>query len=389
MEERTGQPVDGAQAPPAAAPPAPQPPAQPRGSRSALWVGVVLVILGGLLLVSQFLPGMDLWRWWPLILVGIGLRQMFGPRHERWSPRHLGEGLTTVAFGLVLLGQMLGALRWDVWFNILRLWPVLFVSLGLEIIGKATRAEWLRFLGSIVVVVALAYGALVLTPSVGWPPVTRATGGEAFEHVEPHMSSVAEGTAEIAGAVGELAVSAGDDLVRAEGSSPYDPIFDVSTRDGEAVIEVTAGEGSWMPMTLASDLEVSLDRDVVWSLDIKAGVSDYEVDLRDLKVSSLVLESGVSSGVLTLGSPTTGGARGAVPVDIEAGVSAVVVRIPEGADARVTIDEGLSGIDSEGDWTRGREGDRRTYESDGFSESGSYWDVRIESGVGSITLQYY
>ncbi|MBN2247083.1 MAG: hypothetical protein JW733_00140 [Coriobacteriia bacterium] len=388
MEHDTNRPADGIPAPPTAAPAVPPSPAQPQGPRPALWAGITLVILGVLLLVSQFVPGMELWRWWPVILVGFGVRQLFGSRRERWSVRHLGEGLTTITFGLVLLGQMLGFLRWDVWLNILRLWPVLFISLGLEIIGKATRAEWLRVLGSLVVVAALAYGALVLTPQTGWPLV-RATGGEAFRHVAPHSGSVTAGAAEISGAVGELTVLAGDDLVRAEGSSPYEPVFDVSTQGGRATVDVTGGEGSWMPMTPGSDIEVALDRDVVWGLVIDAGVSDYEVDLSELAVTSLALESGVSNGVLTLGRPDAAGGRDPVPVEIDAGVSALVVRIPRGESARVSLSDGLSGIESEGAWMRNREGGARIYESEGFSDAGAYWDIRIDPGVGGITLRYY
>ncbi|MHB1135438.1 MAG: LiaI-LiaF-like domain-containing protein [Coriobacteriia bacterium] len=389
MEHARNEPVDSTPvtvaAPPAAPPPTPQPPTP----RFALWAGIGLVLLGGLLLISQFVPGMELWRWWPLILVALGIRQMFGPRGARWSIRHLGEGLSTVAFGLVLLGQMLGVLRWDVWLNILKLWPVLFISFGLEIIGKATRAEWLRFLGSLVVVAALAYGALVLTPQAGWPPVTRTTGGEEFRHVESHSGLVTEGTADIAGAVGELDVLAGDDLVRAEGSSPYDSTFDVSTRDGQATVEVSAGEGSWMPMTPASALQVALDRDVAWDLTVNAGVSDYELDLSELAVTSLALESGVSNGVLTLGSSEAAGERSPVSVEIDAGVSALVIRVPRGQSVRVVVGEGLSGIESEGEWTRDREGSARIFESDGFSDAGAYWDVHIDPGIGGITLRYY
>ena len=384
MEHGSSQPVD---VTPGAVVATPVPP--PPTPRPALWAGIGLVILGGLLPVSQFVPGMEFWRWWPLILVAIGIRQMFGPQGVRWSIRNLGEGLSTLAFGLVLLGQMLGVLRWDVWLNIVKLWPVLFISLGLEIIGKATRAEWLRFLGSLVIIAALAYGALVLTPQAGWPPVARTTGGEEFRHVEPHSGSVTKGTAEISGAVGELDVLAGDDLVRAEGRSPYDAAFDVSTSGGQTAVEVSAGEGSWMPMTPSSELKVALDRDVGWDLTVKAGVSDYEVDLSELAITSLSLESGVSNGVLTLGRSEAAGERDPVPAEIDAGVSALVIRVPRGENVRVAVSEGLSGIESEGEWTRDREGSARVFESDAFSDAGAYWDVHIDSGIGGITLRYY
>ena len=61
-------------------------------------------------------------------------------------------GQMWVNFGLIFLGQMLGYLEWDVWLNILRLWPLLLVALGLEIAGKGLRSEWVRALGNVVVI---------------------------------------------------------------------------------------------------------------------------------------------------------------------------------------------------------------------------------------------
>ena len=144
-----------------------------------------------------------------------------------------------------------------------------------------------------------------------------------------------------------------------------------------------------MPMTPGSELEVALDRGVAWDLDIRAGVSDYEIDLSDIAVASLDLESGVSNGVVTLGRPGAAGTRDGVSVEIDAGVSALVVRVPRGENARFTVGEGLSGIESEGEWARDSAGSSRIYESDGFSDAGAYWDVHIDSGIGGITLRYY
>jgi phage shock protein C len=56
------------------APPAPPAPvAPPRPARGGLTGGIVLIIIGGLFLVSQFVPGLDIGKLWPLILVGIGV----------------------------------------------------------------------------------------------------------------------------------------------------------------------------------------------------------------------------------------------------------------------------------------------------------------------------
>lgn len=73
-----GVPPPAAPAPPGYPPmtgPQPTPPRRP--TRGGITFGVVLVLVGLALLASQFVPGLDLWRLWPLIIVAIGIRTMF------------------------------------------------------------------------------------------------------------------------------------------------------------------------------------------------------------------------------------------------------------------------------------------------------------------------
>ena len=203
---------------------------KPSRTRSgAVWWGVILIVGGLALLASQLVPQFQLWRFWPLIIIAFGIRAMFGTSGTPWSVKALTEGLSTVAVGLIFLGQMLGYLAWDVWLNILRLWPLLLVALGLEIAGKGLKSEWVRALGNVVVIGGLAYGALVMTSTGGgWPVVFMPAGeSEPFEFSAEAESGVEDGTARIEGGVGELTVSAGAALATAEGRSPFDPEFDV------------------------------------------------------------------------------------------------------------------------------------------------------------------
>jgi phage shock protein C len=56
-------------------PPAPETP-RPRG-RGGVTFGLVLVFVGLAVLAAQFVPGLDIWKLWPLIIVAIGIRTMF------------------------------------------------------------------------------------------------------------------------------------------------------------------------------------------------------------------------------------------------------------------------------------------------------------------------
>ena len=75
----------------APAPPAPEGPAVPlaaepvapiaaesgRRKGGGLVVGAIILFLGVVLLAGQFVPGFDVWRLWPLIIVAIGLSIIF------------------------------------------------------------------------------------------------------------------------------------------------------------------------------------------------------------------------------------------------------------------------------------------------------------------------
>jgi hypothetical protein len=385
-DENTPLPASGSVPEPESPPPA----APARVRRSGVWWGAALVLVGLVLLVSQFAPRIQLWRFWPLIIIAFGVRAMFAPGEGRWTIRHLFEGLSTITFGLIFLGQMVGYLGWDVWLNILRLWPLLIISLGLELVGKGLKSEWVRALGSIVVIGGLAYGALAMTPTTGWPLTFAGVGeSEPFSLSAAEEPAVTEGAARIEGGVGVLTVQAGSSLVTADGRSPFEPVFDVDVSGRAADARIGLGEHVWGPLESDTQLDVTLSDDVVWDLDIAAGVTRYDLDLRDLPVSRLQLEAGVSDGTLTLGDSDDADIDGPVSVEIEAGVSALTIRVPEGDRVYVEMNTGLSGMTVRGDWDRVDGEDRTIYESDRFSEDGAYWDISIEAGIGGITIEYY
>lgn len=359
----------------------------PRPRSAALWWGSLLVFAGALLLVTQFVPEVQAWRYWPLIIVAVGIRQLFGPAQGPWKLHHLGEGLTTIAIGAVFLGQMTGNLPWNVWLNLLRLWPLLLVSFGLEIIGKSLRSEFVRLLGSLVIVAGLIYGSYAMAPTSGFVlPFGVAGDSEEFSFEADADTSVESGTARIEGVVGTLDVEGGEGVASAEGATPFDPVFETDYDGDEIDLRVAMGEGVWGPTEPESRLEVVLGEDIEWDLDIEAGVSSYDIDLRDLTVRSLDLEAGVSDGTLTLGEPV---GTEPVEVNIDSGVSALTIRVPSEASTRIRVNAGLISLDTKGRWTQRRDGDTRVWESDDFGDRQGFWEITVDAGVSGISIEYY
>jgi len=371
--------------------PAPGPARRPQRS-GAVWFGIVLVLLGAAILLDQFFTGLDLWRLWPLIIVALGVREMFPAREGKWTVKRPAEGISTIVLGCVLLACSIGYVSWSVWLNIFSLWPLLLVVLGVEVIGKGLHNNWIRAFSNLIIAAGLVYGAFFMPPTAvhpWFPFIINSVDTQGFDFTAPHDSDVVEGRAVIDAGVGEFTLEAGDDLATARGRSPYTPVFDVTPIDGVADVAIGYGDHSWNNVSTDVTLDITLDRDVVWDLDMSAGVTSYDLDLSDLLVSSLVLDAGVSEGTLTLGRSNLVGVRSGVPVQIKTGVSAITIRIPEGDDARVSVSQGLSATNVVGSWVELHSGDGTTYESDGFSDSGPYWDMQVESGIGAVTIEYY
>ncbi len=308
------------------------------------------------------------------------------------------EGLTLVAIGLILLGNMLGMIPWGVWWNILSLWPLLLVAAGIDIIGRATDNSWLRVLSSLIVIAGLAYGVFVMpidnSDSMPWPfvmsiPTSGSTQSEPFDFTKPHDPSITTGTATVKGGVGELNVTDGPELVTSSGRSPFEPEFDVRVGGDEAKVDISMGDGNWVSPRDKGSIDVTLDRDVVWDLTIDGGVSSIDADLANLSLSKLVVKAGVSKGVVALGEVDAAATDGGVPVTIDTGVSSITVRIKRGENVRLHVDTGLSSVNKAPEFSEvNGTSDKKVYETDGFSAS-AFWDITLDAGISSVRIEFY
>lgn len=312
------------------------------------------------------------------------------------------EGLTVVAVGLVLLGNTTGWIPWEVWWSIASLWPLLLIAAGIDLIGRSLDNTWLRALGSLVVIGGLAYAVFVMAPAgpgqLGWLGLRVDRAGEPFYEREPHADGVFIGSATIKGGVGELDVGAGDDLVSIEGESPFGkPSLEtgpgtrmrgslVASSSIDVRVEYPDRGAPFLGLGRRSRLEVDLDREVVWSLDVDAGVSQLDVDLSELHVARLDLDMGVSSGTVKLGEPEY--RSGDVAVD--AGVSTMKVLVPEGVGVRLKVKEGIGNVDVGDGFRQVPDQDgRRMWESDGYDDASRKWNLTVNAGVSNIRVERY
>jgi len=149
--------------------------------RSSLAGGLVLILLGALFLAVQWVPGLQIWFSWPLIIIGIGVLLLIVG---------LLTGVPAMAIPACIVGGIGGLLYWQNatgnWESWAYAWTLIpgFVGVGMVLsglLGGDTRqmvrgGGWLILISLVLFAVfASFFGALGLVGSY-WPVLLIGLG---------------------------------------------------------------------------------------------------------------------------------------------------------------------------------------------------------------------
>ncbi len=162
----------------------------------------------------------------------------------------------------------------------------------------------------------------------------------------------------------------------------FDPEVETHSRlDGDR-LEVRVRHASqfldWFPGD-GFNWDISLNKDVSLHLDIDNGASANVINLSDLKVTDIDLDTGASSTELTLPANA-----GNTHVDIDTGASSLVLTVPQGVAARIRVQTGVSAVTVDSRFAS--VGDH-TYQSADYATAANKVDITIDSGVGSVEIK--
>jgi hypothetical protein len=129
--------------------------------------------------------------------------------------------------------------------------------------------------------------------------------------------------------------------------------------------------------TLNWDLKLS--EKIPLYLILETGASQTTADLSKLNIPDLKLSTGASSTSITLPSMPE-----RADVSINAGVASLNLKIPTNIGARIRVKDGLTSLNIDKD--RFIRVDENTYQSLDFNQQSQRTEIKIEAGVGSITI---
>ncbi|MEO6458576.1 MAG: toast rack family protein [Chloroflexia bacterium] len=310
------------------------------------------------------------------------------PREENVRdrrPHHvpvLGPVMLILA-GSVFLLNNLGLVSWDVWGEVWRLWPIIPIAIGLDmILGRRSPA-----LSIIVVLGVIAAGIGILYSNGGFEPevetgptpvniplegAKRADVTLDFGAGDLSLSSLETGSAQLA--TGTLTNSGSRKEPEIESDLDGDTLqLDIKQR--------ADGFGSWFGGNRKrTNWNIKLNPTVPLNLNVNAGASKANLDLGQLLVSSLDLDVGASDTTVIF--PAKGPSTS---VKIDAGAAHVRLVIPNGVAARV--DASSSAASSMNVDSRFTQREDKIYETEGYSTAERKLTIELDAGAASIDIE--
>ncbi|WP_374712566.1 LiaI-LiaF-like domain-containing protein [Symbiobacterium terraclitae] len=288
-----------------------------------------------------------------------------------------------ILLGLFFLGQSLGLISWSVWDALSRLWPVLLIVAGLDmLLGR--RGPWGRAV-AVLLALALVGGILFRSwPQVDTPPpIARPAPVDEALVISRPLGSATSAQIAVESSVSRLRIKAselGDELVHGSviplSNERIDEQYEVV--DGTAYyrlrstvsipVDARRGQGTW---------DLYLSPAVPISLQLDTGVAESDIDLSGLRVTDLDVSTGVGDVRLTLP------AQGAVTGRIDAGVGQIFLRVPKGRPARIKVETGLGGTDVGGGFRR----EDGYFITEDFRAGQEAIDLVVTGGIGHVVLQ--
>ncbi len=309
-------------------------------------------------------------------------RQYYGRRR-----RGVVWPVLLIAIGVVLLLQNFGLLSWQIWGSVWRLWPLILVLIGLELFLGGSARGLTSGLIVLVLVAGLVWAGLAgafgrFTGDNGPAETHTATQSLQDASSASVMVRFGAGTLNIGplhGDSGQLA------QMTYEGPAPLAPRASYRVRNGQGFLTYTT-RGGGPPFRLpftdhgGGQMELLLTPAVPLNLDVQEGASDSRVDLRELRVSTLQLQTGASHINLIL--PEHAGTTAAA---IKGGAATVEVEVPQGVGAHIQYEGGLSTLNV--DQTRFSSMGERTYQSADYDSAANKVDLTIQTGVATISVR--
>jgi hypothetical protein len=292
-------------------------------------------------------------------------------------------GVILVLIGGLLLLNTTGLLDVEVWESILVLWPLLLIAIGIEKIFTSTRTlKPLAYLSPLIIVATVAYAVIAI-------PERNLFSNDSVDRRSFEWSVPANQTISRL----DLGMDFGGGRLKVRGGAERGQLLEGQfyTRGRKPAMEAD-GRGDVMEVSLSRKSGgvalsrrsrerwiLKLSETVPVDLSLEAGGAQVRLDLADVVIQKLDLETGAADIDLILGAKSP-----QVECIISCGAASIDMVIPAGAGLRVKRKSALSSF-STGDIELTKRGSY--LETLDFESNPVRVLLRIDSGVSSMRIR--
>jgi len=317
-------------------------------------------------------------------------------------------GLILVLIGAAFLLNNFGVVHFH-WINLLHLWPLFLVMAGINLVFAHNHTVWATILKITVLIGGFAF---ILFADLGnrfrfWPGYhynysyndngddnnddnddsdsssTAAKWGGKANFSEPYKAGVKYARLNISGGGTSYRLNdVSSELFEADTHGSHNK-YNLTQHqdDSTSVLDFKMQNHNGFNWgSDKNDINIRLNPNPVWDVDVETGATDLNFDLSRFKVKELKLHGGAASFNVKMGQPIS-----MTDIDISTGVSSVEVSIPQNAACSIQTDSGLSSNNFDG---FNKSGDNN-FETPGYSTAKNKMHIHISGGLSDFKVKRY
>lgn len=296
-------------------------------------------------------------------------------------------GIVLLFLGIVFLLQALNVLPWRLWGTLWRYWPVILVIIGLSVLLRSLN-RWLVALIAFV----LLFGSLGLAILQSGVSQQHPTGAATYSAPLADLQSASVSVDFAAGTLKLSSLPAGSpDLVRVASNAPDVTVkADLRTQGTQGILSLEPARPNRpgpMPGGVAANWDAKLAPGIPLNLNVKVSAGSANIDLSSLKISGLSLDINAGSAEITM--PRASGLvrprpSGTVQATIKSNVASTEITIPDDVAARIRIKSSLSTV-TVNESRFPKNGDY--YVSPNFATAGDRLEIEVDCNVGRFEVK--
>lgn len=296
-----------------------------------------------------------------------------------WIVGKIFWGLLFVLIGGLVLANNFGFVSVN-WSNLWRLWPLIIIATGFSIL--ALRNLIWRIITIILIVLTMAAIAWVAVGGFSIPSTLKSQEMS----IQKTADTVKQAEISVKAGASSLIISSAEqsEIVASKLESNVANISENSVISGETQqINLTMDSNkanNWWSGDVSSKWNINIARKLPLELNVDTGASDTNIDMSQAQLRNITVKTGASNLALKLGD-----LEDTTLVNIDSGVSSIVLRVPTGSGVQLKLESGLTtkNLADLGEISKD------TYESANYAQSKSKVNISAKVGVSSFTIERY